>query len=391
MPAPRVLVVQPTLLSYRVPFLNELGYRINELGGEFRVTDSPASPSLNARGDRVQSDFGLPVATRWISIKGHDVAVRDIGPAIKATGPDLIIVEQALHNIETYPLFAQAKRSMAEIGMWGHGRSYSTPQSLSAASVKQWLTRRTKWFFAYTQAGADHVVSEGFPRIRTTVLNNTIDTEALRSELDSLTEEEVTRIRDDLGLEAGKTALFIGGVDDAKGISFLLESVPHIAALLPGFTLLIAGDGARKSDVQTAQAQGLPIRYLGRLDGRDKAVALKAADVMAIPEWIGLVAIDSLTAGRPIVTTHHQSHSPEHEYLEDSVTCVYSTHRPLEYAHAMVSLLIDRARLSSMQDACVAKSREFSISIMADRFVEGLLAWDEMRTHSMASFRQYPT
>jgi len=374
-----------------VPLLNELGYRIHELGGEFRVTDSPASPSLSARGDRVQSDFGLPVATRWVSIKGHDVAVRELGPAIKSTHANLIIVEQALHNIETYPLFAQAKMTRAEIGMWGHGRSYSTPQSQPAASAKQWLTRRTKWFFAYTQAGADHVVSEGFPRLRTTVLNNTIDAAALRSDLDSVTEEVATRFRDELGIEAGKTALFLGGVDDAKGIPFLLESVHHISALLPGFTLLIAGDGARRGDVRAAQAQGLPIRYLGRLEGREKALALLVSDVLAIPKGIGLVALDSLVAGCPIVSTTDPHHGPEHEYLKDHVTCLYSSPGARNYADAMSSLLTDRMRLSSMQDACVAKSKEFSISIMADRFVEGLLTWDEMRRRSTAPFRQYPT
>ncbi|MEI7507566.1 MAG: glycosyltransferase family 4 protein [Actinomycetes bacterium] len=289
------------------------------------------------------------------------------------------MVEQAIKNLETYRLLVPKTLGAAQVGMWGHGRSYSTPQSGLMSQGKQLLTRRTKWFFAYTQAGADHVVSEGFPRIRTTVLNNTVDTEALRSELDSVTEEEIARFRDELGIEAGKTALFIGGVDDAKGIAFLLESVPHIASLLPGFTLLIAGDGARRSDVQAAEAQGLPIRYLGRLEGREKARALLVSDVLAIPKGIGLVALDSLVAGRPIVSTTDPYHGPEYEFLEDHVTCLYSPYGVKTYADAMSSLLADRVRLSAMQNACLAKSKEFSIALMADRFLDGLLEWDEMR------------
>ena len=321
----------------------------------------------------------MPVPTRWVSIRGHDIALRSLGPTIRSLKPNLIVVEQALHNLETYPLFAQAMLTNAEIGMWGHGRSYSTSQSEQAAAAKQWLTRRTKWFFAYTQAGADHAVDRGFPRVRTSVLNNTTDTAALRRELDRVSAQEVGKFRTDLGLETGKTALFMGGIDDSKGISFLLESVPLIVERLPGFTLLIAGDGSRKDVVQAAQASGMAIRYLGRLEGAEKALALRASDIMAIPEWIGLVAIDSLTAGRPIVTTHHHSHSPEHEFLEDSITCMYAEHQPPAYARAVVDLLTDGQRLSVMQQACVVKSKEFSIELMADRFIEGLLTWDEMR------------
>jgi len=366
-------------MSYRVPLLNELGRRMEQMGGTFHVTDSPVSPSLSKRGDRLESEYGVPVPTRWVSTRGHDVALRSLWPAIASLKPNLIIVEQALHNLETYPLFAQARRTNAEIGMWGHGRSYSTSQSEQVAAAKQWLTRRTKWFFAYTRAGADHVVANGFPRVRTTVLNNTIDTSALRRDLESVDDREVADFRTRLGLSIGKTALFIGGVDDAKGISFLLDAAPRIAEMLPGFTLLVAGDGARRSDVQQAESGGAPIRYLGRLDGCDKALALRVADVMAIPEWIGLVAIDSLTAGRPIVTTHHHSHSPEHEYLEDGVTCVYSAHDPADYAANVVKLLEDNARLESMRAACLIRSEDFSIELMADAFLRGILAWDEMR------------
>jgi hypothetical protein len=115
------------------------------------------------------------------------------------------------------------------------------------------------------------------------------------------------------------------------------------------------------------------------VDGVDKALALKAADVLAIPEGIGLVAIDSLTSGRPIVSTRHQSHGPEHEYLEDGTTCVYSAHQSEAYAEAMASLLINRQRLTAMQHACFVRSGDFSIQGMVDRFVEGVVAWDEMR------------
>jgi len=365
--------------AYRVPFMNELGDRLAAMDGALLVAESAAPPSIAQRKDERHGVYGRPVDTKWFRLGGREIGVRRVDEAIREFSPDYVVLQQELRNLESYPLIAGARMRKFEVGFWGHGRSYSTPQSRLEASAKQWLTRRTKWFFAYTQAGADHVVKNGFPRVRTTVLNNTIDTAVLRRDLESVDDREVADFRTRLGLSAGKTALFIGGVDDAKGISFLLDATPRIGEMLPGFVLLIAGDGARRADVQNAEAKGAPIRYLGRLDGREKALALKAADVMAIPEWIGLVAIDSLTAGKPIVTTHHHSHSPEHEYLEDGVTCVYSAHDPSSYASKLVNLLSDNLQLVDMQTACLRRSHDFSIDLMADNFLQGLLSWDRMR------------
>ena len=372
-------MVHPFMAAYRVPLVNEVGRRIQELGGQLVFAESTPSPGLRGRGDVRTSDYGQQVPTRWLSLRDHHVSVRSLGPLVKELAPELIVVEQALHSVETYTLLARSLRSEAEVGMWGHGRSYSTPQSATMAEAKQWLTRRTKWFFAYTQAGADHVVAGGFPRVRTTVLNNTFDTEALRSDIAAVTPLEVRDFLEGLDCQPGRTALFIGGVDKLKGIDFLLESTRLAAAQLPGFVLLVAGEGDQSADVRAAQAAGLAVRHLGRLDGREKALALASAEIVANPEQIGLVAVDSLTAGRPIVSTRHPFHGPEYEYLQDGYTCLYAEHTPVEYAKSLVGLLADSGRLRAMQEACKAESKKYSIDLMADRFIEGLLAWDEMR------------
>ena len=377
--APKVLIIHPFMPAYRVPLVLALGDRLRELGGELTYVESEPPPSLASRGDRRTTEYGAVVRTRWLSVGRKEVAFRSLRPIFEESQPNLVVVEQALKNLETYPMFAQLRRAKTEMGMWGHGRSYSTRQTELEAAAKQWLTRRTKWFFSYTQAGADHVVRRGFPRVRTTVLNNTIDTAELRRDLESVSTYEVETFRSRLGLTEGKTALFIGGVDDSKGLSFLINAAPKIAQMMPGFVLLVAGDGKSRGDVQAAELRGGPIRFLGRVDGHEKALALRAADVLTIPEWIGLVAVDSLVAGRPIVTTHHDSHSPEHEYLEDGLTCVYSPHDVDKYSVAVSRLLLDAKRLDDAQRACVVRSADFSIERMTDAFVEGLMTWDEFR------------
>lgn len=376
---PSVLIVHPFPAEYRRPFYGRLQLRLAALGWELGVADSQAPPSISARQDKSTGTWSVPASTSWIRVGGREAAWRRIGPLFRPAGADLIIVEQAIKNLETYPLLAGKRLGGPGVAMWGHGRSYSTPQGPMAAALKQALTRRGDWFFAYTRAGADHVVKHGFPRTRVSVVNNTIDTEALAADLARVNTHDLEAFERQHGLTPGRTALFLGGVDAAKGIDFLLESARQASAMMPGFVLLVGGAGDDLPNIRAAQAEGAPVRALGRLDGMDKAIALRATDVMAIPEWIGLVAVDSLVAGRPIVSTVHPSHSPEHEYLEDGVTAIFTAHSAGEHARGMVDLLESRSRLSAMGSACLAEAPRYPLDQMVDAFVEGILAWDELR------------
>lgn len=321
----------------------------------------------------MEAEWSHPVPSRWWTVGKRELVIRQLGD-LGLGSSDLVIVEQAIKNLETYPLLLRRRRDGPSVAMWGHGRSYSVRQPAALASAKQWLTRRTDWFFSYTEAGAEHVVEHGFPRERVTVLNNTIDTAGLASDLSGV--GDLTDFQRRHRLTPGRTALFLGGVDRAKGIDFLLKGAMMTADKLPGFTLLVAGAGDQAGMVMDLERAGGPVRYLGRLDGHDKAVALAACDLMAIPEWIGLVAVDSLVAGRPIVTTDHHSHSPEHEYLSHGLTAVFTEHDSVSYAHGIVALLDDRPRLLRLQAACRAASDAYSLERTVLAFMSGIRGWE---------------
>ncbi len=269
----RLVIVHPFVQRYRQSLYERLWSELSGTGIEVLVAQNKPPPALAARADSTTAPWSLPVATKWLRIRDKDVAIRDFR-ALRLGPTDLVIVEQAVKNVETYPLLVRKALGGPSVAMWGHGRSYSTPQGAALAAAKQFLTRRCDWFFAYTQAGADHVIAHGFPPTRVSVLNNTIDTGALRRDLDAVSDDDVEAFSQRYDLAPGKTALFLGGVDKAKGIDFLLESAQQAARMLPGFVLLVGGAGAELADVQAAQHAGAPVRALGRLDGPNKALAL---------------------------------------------------------------------------------------------------------------------
>lgn len=378
----RVVIVHPFVQEYRRPLYERLAQQLADEGRRLVVVWNRPAPRLEARANSIEDRWTQRVPSRWVEVGSREVVMRRLG-VLDLGAEDLVIVEQAIKNLETYPLLAErliprgALRGPG-VAMWGHGRSYSTPQAQPLAGFKQWLTHRMDWFFAYTQAGADHVIRHGFRADRVTVLNNTIDTVALRRDLEDVA--EIESFRSDLGLTPGRTALFLGGVDRAKGIDFLLESAHLAAEKLPGFSLVIGGAGDDLRRLNPVVGSGSPVRMLGRVDGAQKARALTAADVMTIPQWIGLVAVDALVAGRPIVSTVHPSHSPEREYLVDGRTAVFTRHDPHDYATAIIDLLGDPERLSQMQDACRSDADAFKLDHMVDAFMGGIRGWAEARS-----------
>ena len=373
----RLLIVQPYIPDYRVPFFRELRTALREVDVQLAVAAVGASGDQGLRADDVTAQEGdYRLHERSLSIGSRRVKYRRVGAAIREFRPDLIVVEQAVKNVEGWNLILKSTMGIGpRIGMWGQGRSYSTQQSRVEAEAKQWLTRRSDWFFAYTHGGADFVASHGFPKDRISVLQNSTDTRRLRRDLVTLSSLEITSFVQQHDLTPGRVGLFLGGVDEHKGIRFLLEAARECASRLPGFRLLVGGAGGLAPLVMSAQEAGEPVVYLGRVAGKEKALAMTVADIMMIPEWVGLVAVDALAAGLPILTTNCPSHSPESEYLSPGLTAVFTDHNPVEYAHQSVHLMERPEELKRMSHECTSRSRDLTVENMANRFSSGVRSW----------------
>ncbi len=382
----RLLIVQPYIPSYRVPFFTAIKESLAEQGIDVAIAAAQSSGSTAARNDDLTTafaDFLLP-EKMW-SMGSRSMIFRSLGQTMASFQPRLVVVEQAIKNLEALPLlFRPDAARRPSVAMWGQGRTYSTKQNALAGKLKQLLTRRADWFFAYTRLGAEYVVAQGFPPDRTTVLWNSIDTTALQADLDAVSTEELASFRSAHGLTKGNTALFLGGIDERKGMNFLLESAREIGVAAPDFRLLVGGSGEMAGVIAREAASGGPVRHLGRLEGKEKALALAAADFLMIPEWVGLVAVDSLAAGRPLVSTRHGSHSPEFEYLVEGETLVLSEHEPSEYARAVLDLMMSPERLARMSDRGQIFAQDLSIERMADNFVMGVHAWQSwLKSHNV--------
>lgn len=363
----RVAIIHPWFPQYRIGFFEELVRRGKEEGIEIRIFHGDPPPEWKERNDTGVSDGFTRLPTRFFKIRGRTLNWKSLAQ-YRAQGPfALVIVEQAVRNLESYALMFRG----APLAYWGHGKTYTLEVSAGQERLKQLITGSGRWFFAYTPGGVDAVVSAGFSRSRTTVVQNSIDTGALRDEIRSVPEKNLTAFAAQYDLR-GKTALFVGGLDSSKRLGFLLDAAEHAYARDAEFRLLIAGAGAERNLIEKRAADLPYATYLGPLFGAEKALAIRAAQVMAMPGRVGLIAVDSFAGGTPIVTTNWAWHAPEFEYLESGLNAVVTEDNVMGFADGLIDTLQDTKRLEALQEACFAASLTYTVEAMVENFLAGL-------------------
>ncbi|WP_229897508.1 glycosyltransferase [Streptomyces finlayi] len=367
---PRITVVQPYVTGYRAPFLARLGPELDARGIDLTVAHGRPTPWLVARGDAVRLPGARELPQRSVELAGRTLIWRDLGELAERS--DVLVVEQALHNLESLPHLLRPGRRGPAVALWGHGSSRTVRHGSGLRAVKRALTRRAHWFFAYTDSGAKAVGDTGFPGERITVVRNTIDTGALVAAREAVTDAEVARFRSEHRLVQGRTALYIGALDATKRLGFLLDAAERIARELPGFRLIVAGDGDGRGEVERAAAAGAPVVYVGRTTGdAHKALLGAASDLMLVPGLVGLVAVDSFALRTPVLTVRSALHGPEFDYLRDGHNAVITHDCPGTYAATAVALLTGGAELDRLREACRTDAERYTIGGMAERFARG--------------------
>ncbi|MER6059620.1 glycosyltransferase family 4 protein [Streptomyces sp. NPDC001792] len=370
----RVLIVPPYLPAYRVKFFERLTARMEDRGVAVTVAHGTPTGSLAQRRDAGSLSGALALPQRAFHVGGRTLLWRNLGAMARRY--DAVVIEQALRNLEAYPLLARARlHGGPSVCLWGHGGTYTHRQRAVERAAKDAFTRRADWFFAYTEGGARYAVRAGVPADRVTVVRNSGDTTALQAALAQITPQRLQDFRLRHGLTEGRSAFFIGGLDAPKRIPFLLAAAELTALRLPGFRLVVAGDGAYRRLVEEEAARpGTPVVYLGAIqDVGRKALLGAACDVLLMPGAVGLVAVDALALSTPVVTTPDAAHGPEFEYLEDGRNACVVPGDESAFAEATAALLNERARLEALRRACREDAVHYSAEAMSARFEEGLL------------------
>lgn len=368
----RVAVIHPWLPHYRVQFFADLAAQLATEDIELSVLHGDPPLGVRARGDASGLDWACRLPSRQLRLGSRELTLKRLPPDLRSC--DLVIVEQAIRNLETYELLARSTVSGRRLALWGHGRTYTRPHSALHEGLKQFLTRRGSWFFSYTSGGARHVVRHGFDPDRVTVVNNSLDTRELSRRVEETTPAEARQAAAELAVNPASTCLFVGGLDESKRLEFLLAAGERISRAIPDFALLVAGDGTQRALVERAAESTRWLRYVGRADAVVKARLAAVSRLMLMPGAIGLVAVDSFVLGTPVVTTAWPLHGPESEYLQPDWNAVITPDDSRTYADTVAELLRQPALLDTLRSRCWEAAADHTLEQMVQNFAGGVRA-----------------
>jgi glycosyltransferase involved in cell wall biosynthesis len=327
----RLLIVQPYVPAYRQPFFEQLVNALATDGIACRVAGPPARGPQLLRGDEAPSrPWTLPVRRSELPVPGGSVTYTRV--TREARRFDGVVYGLAGTAVENYA--GLLVRTNRRVGLWGHVKTYVGQANAVDEALEAWQMRRADHVFAYTREGARHAISKGVPSTKVTAVMNAVDVAGLMALKDGISDADLADYMHQRGLHPGKVVGYVGGLDAPKRVDLLAAILDELWALDPEVKLLLGGAGADLDKVEAAVARGQVIP-LGHVGGLAKAYVFRSARVILNPGRIGLLAVETLAAGLPIVTTGAALHAPEHEYLVEGESVWTAADRDARSAAAL--------------------------------------------------------
>ena len=168
--------------------------------------------------------------------------------------------------------------------------------------------------------------------------------------------------------------LYLGRLDRGKGLIEALESFELVRREWPGATLSIAGDGPeRAAGGELVAARGIAgVRFLGHVEGADKARAFRDADIYlftSLAEGMPNSVLEAMAFGLPVVTS---AVGGLRDFFEDGrMGSLVMEGSAEEYARRLLRLARDPGLRQTMGDYNRGfASRRFFAPVVAGRLLE---------------------
>lgn len=283
--------------------------------------------------------------------------------------PDIVILEQALHNPLLLWRFLLRRPHNITTYLWGHGGYWTRRNNWLQEKVLWYVIRRADHFLAYTDGGMEILRAHRYPIDRITVLSNSVDTKRIMNDTKDLTSVKHSEWLYKHDIHSSHIGCFIGEFTAAKDLPFLISALVQIRSRISDFEFIFFGGEAGLSQIETALKEYPWIKYGGVADSKIKAHLSHAGAVILNPGRVGLIAVDSMAMGAPIVTRKLKDiHAPEFEYLEHPHSILIAENDLDSYVTQSVALLNNPQVKKQMSETLIDLASTFSAEEMARNF-----------------------
>ncbi|MEL6770082.1 MAG: glycosyltransferase family 4 protein [Bacteroidota bacterium] len=228
---------------------------------------------------------------------------------LQALRPDVLVSHFALY---TAPLLGAMNDQPLVVhfhGPWAAEGAVEGASSMAARAkweLEQQVYRRADRFIVLSEAFRDVLHSRYDVALdKIEIVPGGVDASAFDS---TLSRKEAREL---LGWPTDRpTVLAVRRLQPRMGLEGLIDAVETVRQQVPDVQVMIAGKGALAATLQAQiEARGLSdhVKLLGFVPDADLPLAYRAADVSIVPtvalEGFGLITIESLAAGTPVLVT----------------------------------------------------------------------------------------
>jgi phosphatidylinositol alpha-mannosyltransferase len=167
--------------------------------------------------------------------------------------------------------------------------------------------------------------------------------------------------------------LTVGRLEPRKGIDRLVQAMTVVREYVPCAQLVIVGDGPDRAAVESqARELGVDVLFAGRVSDGDLPAFYQAADLVCAPalgdESFGIVLLEAMAAGRPIVATDIAGYA---ELLAPAGCArLAAVDDPASLAHEICAVLDDATLARTLGERGVAAARRYDWNVVAKRLEE---------------------
>ena len=368
----RVVIFQPRLLHYRKSLFEQLRAACAERDIELHLVHGQTSRRELAKNDEATLSWAKRIHNHFWEVGERDIVWQPFPTALK--NADLVVVMQENRILSNYPLLLGRICSPRKVAFWGHGKNFQSDAPTGLREKwKNFLLKHVDWWFAYTEMTVEILRCAGYPEKRITCLENSIDNEGFQNDLSAISPDRLTQLREDLGANIGsRVGLFCGSLYPDKRVDYMMAAADRIHAELPGFQLVVIGDGPSAPDIRAAAESRKWVKYVGVCKGIEKAAYFRLADVVFNPGAVGLHVLDAFCAGLPIATTLEARHGPELAYLKNGHNGIIANGNAENYARKIIDLLSDPSEYSRLCTGAREGAKRYTLQNMVNRFVGGI-------------------
>lgn len=373
----KVLIAhQNTIPHYRVQFYNKVK-SLKPDWWDFTVVYDSRETKRNFHIEVDQNSFNFNI----IKVRNYGIKIGNNRYSFQnffcdAFKSDLIIVEHAINNI-SYPLSFLFKFFNKKYALWGTGHDFAYPDPKGIKyfieKIKIFLARNCDGFFAYTASVGEYLVNNGCKHDNIFILNNTIDIDKERRKYEALKNKR-HKIRNDKNINNEFVIIYVGRFNKYKNSDFLFSACIELNKLANNCSFYFVGGGGYNFISRLTSIVGEDkIHYLGVVPDDELAGLFTMSDVYIFPGSVGLGPLQGLCYDLTPVVIDSPFQNSEFDYINDknSLILKYDT-TPYDYAKAIIGLLKDKRKLTSLRNQAWPSIKHLTLDNMATSFVKGV-------------------